>query len=94
MDGLMSYLSLHRNRSYSSRCVEDCSDDRSAITIAPGGVYNRNLRDVPGLQIDGDGFNRGYVIIASDLELSGDYFQVDPIGNFASFGDVTAFPGP
>jgi len=54
------------------------------ISVAPAAVFTRNLRDVPGLAIDPDGFSRGFAVIQSDDPLSGDTFHVDPVGNFAT----------
>lgn len=55
--------------------------------LAPNAVFSRNLRDVPGLVTDPDGFSRGFALIESvGTPLSGDFFQVDPNGNFATGG--------
>lgn len=55
-----------------------------SYTIGGFAVVTRNLRDIPGLAVDPDGFSRGYATIESTETLSGDTFQVDPVGNFAT----------
>ncbi len=55
-------------------------------TLAPRATKTINLRDVPGLAVDGDGIARGLVILgvvgpahqASSNLLTGDFFYLDP----------------
>lgn len=54
------------------------------LSLGPAAVFTRNLRDVPGLALDPDGFSRGFAVIQADNPLSGDTFHVDPVGNFAT----------
>ena len=54
------------------------------LSIAASAVFTRNLRDVNGLAVDPDGFSRGFAVIQSKDPLSGDTFQVNPVGNFAT----------
>lgn len=52
--------------------------------IGPLGAVTRNVRDVTGLPVEGDGVRRGFAILSAVSELSGDFFRVDPVSNFAS----------
>lgn len=58
-----------------------------SYTLDPTEVRTVNLRDVPGLPFaDLEGISRGMAIITGPVgaDLSGDFFQVDPAGNFAT----------
>jgi len=58
-----------------------------SYALGPTEVRTVNLRDVPGLPpAASDGISRGTVIITgpAGADLSGDFFQVDPAGNFAT----------
>lgn len=62
---------------------------REAAELGPRQTLTVNLRDVPGLPVDPDGFARGFVRItvvqAPAIDnLTGDFFQVDVDGNFAT----------
>lgn len=57
------------------------------VTLAAKAIKPVNLRDVQNLEIDGDGFKRGYVrfqVVGGADVLAGDFFRVDPDDNFAS----------
>lgn len=57
------------------------------VTLAAKEIKTINVRDVGNLEIDGDGFKRGYIRfeqVAGTGVLSGDFFRVDPDDNFAS----------
>ncbi len=55
-----------------------------AFLLAPHAVKTVNVRDVPGLEVDGDGLARGAVAIQPDEGvMSVDYMQVDVSQNFA-----------
>jgi hypothetical protein len=54
------------------------------VTVPGGGVWSRNLRDVPGLNTDPDGYKRGYATVACDSNVSGDTIQVNPAEDFAT----------
>lgn len=56
------------------------------ITLAGKAVHTVNIRSVPNLPTDPDGFKRGFVRIVgpSTAELHGDYFLIDPANDFAS----------
>ncbi len=49
-------------------------------------VKTINLRDVPGLAVDADGFARGMITVYSVWDATIDYFQVDTSENFATGG--------
>lgn len=62
------------------------------INLAAGETHTVNVRDIPGLPVDVDGFARGFVTIdAPGGKLTGDFFQVDVGGNFAT-GDRLLAP--
>ncbi|HEX6200454.1 MAG TPA: hypothetical protein VF150_09335 [Thermoanaerobaculia bacterium] len=75
--------------------VDGTSQGSESVDLDPQQARTVNLRDVPGLAKDPDGFARGFVRIlgASDPDggpvLEGDFFQVDVDGNFAT-GDRLA----
>ncbi len=57
------------------------------VTLAAKQVKTVQIRDVPDLLVDGDGFARGFVIfetVDGSAALQGDYFQVTPGEGFAS----------
>jgi hypothetical protein len=60
------------------------------ITLNPHDTHTVNVRDVPGLPADIDGYARGYVEITTSGDphqvpvLGGDFFQVDVAENFAT----------
>lgn len=59
--------------------------------VAPGAVQTINVRDVPGLPVDPDGFSRGSIsIYFQGYPGTVDYFQVDTSEDFATGGP--AFP--
>jgi hypothetical protein len=63
------------------------SDD---VTLGPRAAETVNIRDIPGLAVDPDGFARGYVTAETGNTagappvLAGDYIQVDVGDNFAT----------
>lgn len=57
------------------------------ITLGAKAIQPINVRDVPNLEIDPDGFKRGYIrfeVVGGAAVLAGDFFRVDPDDNFAS----------
>jgi hypothetical protein len=59
------------------------------VTLEAGVTLTVNVRDVTGLAVDPDGFARGWIRIAvvrapAVDNLTGDFFQVDVDGNFAT----------
>ena len=57
------------------------------VTLAAKAIKPVNIRDVSPLEIDGDGFKRGYVrfeVVGGSGVLAGDFFRVDPDDDFAS----------
>lgn len=63
-------------------------------TLAGRATLTRNLRDVPGLPVDPDGFSRGFIIVLQTSRngsplLVGDYFQID-VGNAFATGQRMA----
>lgn len=57
------------------------------LTLGPKAITTIDVRSVTNLAVDGDGFARGYITFAAmdgESPLSGDYFQIDNAGNFAS----------
>ena len=57
------------------------------VTLAAKQVMPINIRFVDGLQADGDGVARGYVVVEASTEgavIQGDYFRVTPGEDFAS----------
>ena len=56
------------------------------VTLAANATRTVNLRDVPGLTTDSDGFARGFATIETliDARILGDFFQVDVGQNFAT----------
>lgn len=67
------------------------------VTLTAKQIKTVNIRDVPNLEIDPDGFKRGYVkfeVVGGAGVLAGDFFRVDPDDNFASgYRLVNADPG-
>lgn len=61
-----------------------------SVVVPGAGVWPRNLRDVPGLPVDPDGYKRGYVRISCNNNVSGDMMQVNPGEDFASGARVIA----
>jgi len=51
-------------------------------------VQTINVRDVPGLAVDPDGFARGMIRVVTNLPMNVDYFQVDTSGNLATGGEA------
>jgi len=51
-------------------------------------VQTINVRDVPGLAVDPDGFARGMIRVITNLPMNVDYFQVDTSQNFATGGEA------
>lgn len=70
--------------------VHGVSQGTEELMLDPRETFNRNLRDVPGLDEDLDGFARGYVVVTTagnpDMTpvLGGDFFQVDVGADFAT----------
>ncbi|MEM9557684.1 MAG: hypothetical protein AAGC60_25725 [Acidobacteriota bacterium] len=56
------------------------------VMLGPKGVKTVNLRDVPLLEVDPDGFARGFVVFEAPtgVEIHGDYFQATPGDAFAT----------
>lgn len=55
--------------------------------LGPKQIRTVNIRDVPNLEIDEDGFARGYITFATgqpDHRIHGDYYQVTPGEAFAT----------
>lgn len=55
-----------------------------SFDLDPNEVLPVNIRDIPGLGVDPDGFARGFVRISPTGPISVDVFQVDTSENFAS----------
>lgn len=56
------------------------------VTLAGKAVKTVNIRSVPNLATDPDGFRRGFVVISApgDAQLMGDFFQITSGDNFAN----------
>lgn len=84
------------------RCHEVCSDNVTVtfydvhhtrlhvkrLNITGHRVVTFNLRDVPDLAVDPDGFARGMITVGALAPVSVDYFQVDTSQNFATGGEA------
>ncbi len=55
-----------------------------SVFIDPHGVFTANMRDAFGLEVDADGFARGFVTLVPSGPISVDYFQIDVHQNFAN----------
>lgn len=70
--------------------LDGTSQRTDNVNLGPFEVETVNVRDVPGLSVDMDGFARGSVQVTTagnpDMTpvLGGDYFQVDTVNNFAT----------
>lgn len=53
------------------------------INLVPDQVATRNVRDVPAITADPDGFARGFIRFTANNDVSVDYLQVDTAENFA-----------
>ncbi|HVS01459.1 MAG TPA: hypothetical protein VMT16_01705 [Thermoanaerobaculia bacterium] len=53
-------------------------------TLPAAASLTFNLRDNPALTAEGDGFARGYVVVTTDGQLTGEGFQVDPSQDHAT----------
>lgn len=71
-------------RYFDSSMVVQRADGPS--TFGSREIKTVNIRDIPGLPVDPDGYSRGMVFVDSSAtsSLSGDFFQVDPTQNFAT----------
>lgn len=58
------------------------------LNLGPHRVVTFNLRDIPNLTVDPDGFARGMVSVGALLPISVDYFQVDTSQSFATGGEA------
>lgn len=58
------------------------------LNIGSHRVVTFNLRDVPNLTVDPDGFARGMITVGALAPISVDYFQVDTSQNFATGGEA------
>lgn len=71
------YYDLQRNRQHTDR-----------FNLSGHQVQTINVRDVPGLAVDPDGFSRGAIRVLTNLPMNVDYFQVDTSRNLATGGEA------
>jgi hypothetical protein len=64
-----------------------------ARTLGPAEVLSVNLRDVPGLGTEGDGFARGFAIVDTAGAVSADSLHVDPSQDFATGERLVSLAG-
>lgn len=57
---------------------------RQVVSLGPAQVKTINLRDLPQLRAEGDGFARGFAIVSAGGSVSADSLQVDPSQDFAT----------
>lgn len=88
--GEATLLSL-RNTGREAASLEIAYYDRAAklvrsdrVALGPAEVRSVNLRDLPELRAEGDGFARGFAIVTADGPISADLLQVDPAQDFAT----------
>jgi hypothetical protein len=85
-----------RNTGAEPTTVEITYYDRAAVSVrhevvplGPAQVKAINLRDLPELQPEGDGFAWGFAVVHTEGSISTDSLQVDPTHDFAT-GDRLA----
>jgi len=71
------YNDVHRVRQHTDR-----------FNLSGHQVQTINVRDVPGLATDPDGFARGMIRIVTVSDMNVDYFQVDTSRNLATGGEA------
>lgn len=88
--GLTTFLSVHNETTTVSSVNIKYFDEESTIQVQDdfilGSLETRsiNVRDVEGLTTAADGMARGWILVSFQNRISGDYFYVDPAGNFAT----------
>ncbi|MCP3962859.1 MAG: hypothetical protein GY719_33895 [bacterium] len=73
--------------SYYETSLPQAPQREDTLTLGPKAIVTVDVRSVANLAVDGDGFARGYIVFEptdGESPLSGDYFQIDNAGNFAS----------